>query len=137
MSGREAAHAGARAAYSEEVLRGGQLVTTALVLAEMQVLLLKVSGSAAALRFLDGVAADPSHEVVDVDRDSRFGRRGALAPPVRRPGVQPDGRGEFRGHAAAKASAGARLAPALRDGWVRAGARHGPRVKTRIVARGP
>ena len=25
--------------------------------------------AAAALRFLDGVAADPSHEVVDVDRD--------------------------------------------------------------------
>lgn len=72
MSGREAAHAAARAAYSEEVLGGGQLVTTALVLAEMQVLLLEVSGPAAALRFLDGVAADPSHEVVDVDRDLRL-----------------------------------------------------------------
>jgi predicted nucleic acid-binding protein len=42
----EAAHAAARAAYSEEVLGGGQLVTTALVLAEMQVLLLKLSGPA-------------------------------------------------------------------------------------------
>lgn len=72
MSGRESAHVAARAAYSEEVLGGGQLVTTALVLAEMQVLLLKVSGPAAALRFLDGVAADASHEVVDVDRDLRL-----------------------------------------------------------------
>jgi predicted nucleic acid-binding protein len=47
-------------------------VTTAPVLAEMHVLLLKLGGSAVALSFLDGVAADPAHEVVDVDRDLRL-----------------------------------------------------------------
>ena len=72
LSRREAAHEPALAAYSEQVLRGGTLVTTALVLAEMQVLLLRVSGPAAALAFLDAVAADPTHEVVDVDRDLRL-----------------------------------------------------------------
>jgi uncharacterized protein len=72
LSGREASHERARAAYSEQVLGGGALVTTALILAEMQVLLLKLSGPAAALRFLDAVAADHTHEVIDVDRDLRL-----------------------------------------------------------------
>ena len=72
LSRREAAHERARAAYGEQVLRGGTLVTTALVLAEMQVLLLRASGPATALAFLDAVAADPTHEVVDVDRDLRL-----------------------------------------------------------------
>jgi predicted nucleic acid-binding protein len=72
MSRHEVAHERARAAYTEQVLGGGILVTTALVLAEMQVLLLKFSGPAAALKFLDSVAADPAHELVDVDRDLRL-----------------------------------------------------------------
>lgn len=72
ISGREAAHERARASYTEQMLGGGQLVTTALVIAEMHVLLLKLRGPAAALRFLDGVAADPTHEVIDVDRDLRL-----------------------------------------------------------------
>ncbi len=72
ISRREAAHERARAAYTDQVLGGGMLVTTALVLAEMHVLLLKLAGRAVALRFLDGVAADPTHEVVDVDRDLRL-----------------------------------------------------------------
>lgn len=72
ISGREAAHQRARAAYAEQVLGGGTLVTTALVIAEMHVLLLKLGGPAVALRFLDGVAADPTHEVIDVDRDLRL-----------------------------------------------------------------
>jgi predicted nucleic acid-binding protein len=72
MSRNEIAHDRARAAYTEQVLRGGLLMTTALVLAEMQVLLLKLSGPAAALKFLDSVAADPSHELIDVDRDLRL-----------------------------------------------------------------
>jgi predicted nucleic acid-binding protein len=38
----------------------------------MHVLLLKLAGPAAALKFLDGVAADPTHEVVDVERDLRL-----------------------------------------------------------------
>ena len=72
ISRQEAAHERARAAYTEQMLGGGALVTTALVIAEMHVLLLELRGPAAALKFLDGVAADPSHEVVDVDRDLRL-----------------------------------------------------------------
>jgi uncharacterized protein len=72
ISGREADHERARATYTEQMLGGGTLVTTALVIAEMHVLLLKLGGPAAALKFLDGVAADPTHEVIDVDRDLRL-----------------------------------------------------------------
>ncbi len=72
ISAREGAHAAAREAYAGQVSSPGTLVTTAMILAEMQVLLLRFRGSAAALRFLDGVAADPSHEVIDVDRDLRL-----------------------------------------------------------------
>ena len=72
ISSREAAHERARATYTEQMLGGGMLVTTALVIAEMHVLLLKFRGPATALKFLDGVAADPMHEVVDVDRDLRL-----------------------------------------------------------------
>ena len=72
ISGREAAHERARATYTEQMLGGGTLVTTALVIAEMHVLLLKLRGPAAALKFLDGVAADAAHEVIDVDRDLRL-----------------------------------------------------------------
>ena len=72
ISPREAEHERARATYTEQMLGGGMLVTTGLVLAEMHVLLLKLSGSTAALKFLDGVAADPTHEVIDIDRDLRL-----------------------------------------------------------------
>ncbi len=72
ISRQEAAHEQARAAYTEQMLGGGALVTTALVIAEMHVLLLELRGPAAALKFLDGVAADSSHEVIDVDRDLRL-----------------------------------------------------------------
>lgn len=71
VSPRELAHARARAAYAECLRRGGQLVTTALVVAELHTLLLRFRGPAFALEFLDRLAADPSHEVVDVDRDLR------------------------------------------------------------------
>jgi len=72
ISRREAAHERARATYTEHLVGGGTLVTTAPVLAEMHVLLLKLGGPAVALSFLDGVAADAAHEVVDVDRDLRL-----------------------------------------------------------------
>lgn len=72
LSGREAAHEQARSAYTEQVVGGGTLLTTALVVAEMHTLLLKLGGPAAGLKFLDGVAADPTHEVVEVDRDLRL-----------------------------------------------------------------
>lgn len=58
--------------YVEQMGGGGTLVTTSLVLAEMHVLLLRLGGPATAIKFLDGVAADPTHEVVDVDRDLRL-----------------------------------------------------------------
>jgi hypothetical protein len=72
ISGREAAHEPARATYTEYILGGGTLVTTSLVIAEMHLLLLKLRGPGVALNFLDGVAADATHEVVDVDRDLRL-----------------------------------------------------------------
>lgn len=72
ISARESAHGAAREAYAAQVSAGGTLVTTALVIAEMHALLLRFRGSAPALRFLDGVATDPTHEVVDVDRDLRL-----------------------------------------------------------------
>ncbi|MGH7499783.1 MAG: type II toxin-antitoxin system VapC family toxin [Gemmatimonadales bacterium] len=72
MSDRESAHAAAREAYAAQVSSGGVLVTTALVMGEMHALLLRFRGPAAALRFLDRVAADPSHEIIDVDRDLRL-----------------------------------------------------------------
>jgi hypothetical protein len=72
ISRREATHERARTAYTDQVRGGGTLVTTALVVAEMHVLLLELGGPAAALKFLDGVAADPTHEVVDVERDLRL-----------------------------------------------------------------
>jgi predicted nucleic acid-binding protein len=72
VSPREPAHARARAAYAECLKRGEQLVTTALVVAELHTLLLRFRGPAFALEFLDRLAADPSHEIVDVDRDLRL-----------------------------------------------------------------
>ncbi|HEX5385786.1 MAG TPA: PIN domain-containing protein [Gemmatimonadales bacterium] len=72
LSRRESSHAGARAAYADQVRRGGALITTAPVLAEMHILLLELGGPAMALRFLDGVATDPTHEVIDVGRDLRL-----------------------------------------------------------------
>ena len=48
---------------------GVRLVTTNLVLAEMQILLSRFRGTHEGLRFLDSVVQDPSHEVVYVDRD--------------------------------------------------------------------
>ena len=72
ISTREVAHERARAAYAGQVLGGGKLVTTGLVITEMHTLMLKLRGPDVALRFLDELAADPSHEVIDVDRDLRL-----------------------------------------------------------------
>ena len=49
--------------------RGVTLVTTNLVLAEMQILVSRVRGAPAGIGFIDAVHADPSHEVVYVDRE--------------------------------------------------------------------
>jgi predicted nucleic acid-binding protein len=71
ISRKEASHARARAAYAEQVHRAGLLVTTSLVVAEMHVLLVRFRGPAVALEFLDRLSVEPSHEIVDVDRDLR------------------------------------------------------------------
>ncbi|MGQ0815234.1 MAG: type II toxin-antitoxin system VapC family toxin [Gemmatimonadota bacterium] len=72
ISTREATHTRARAAYTEQVLSGSKLVTTSFVVAEMHVLVLKLQGPEAALKFLDRLAADPAHEVIDIDRELRL-----------------------------------------------------------------
>ena len=52
LSPKEAAHKAALAAYREWVEGGTQLVTTNLVVAEMQILLMRFRGPAEGLRFL-------------------------------------------------------------------------------------
>jgi predicted nucleic acid-binding protein len=69
LSPKEAHHKEARAAYVSWIERGEQLVTTNLVVAEMQILLSRFRGVGEGLRFLDSLYQDPTHEVVFVDRD--------------------------------------------------------------------
>ena len=69
LSPKEAKHRPARAAYSTWMETGIQLVTTNLVVAEMQILLSRFRGADEGLRFLDSLYQDPSHQVVFVDRD--------------------------------------------------------------------
>ena len=69
LSPKEAHHKAARATYVSWIERGEQLVTTNLVVAEMQILLSRFRGPAEGLRFLDSLYQDPTHEVVFVDRD--------------------------------------------------------------------
>lgn len=69
LSPRESEHAAALAAYRGWLERGVTLVTTNLVLAEMQILVSRVRGAPAGVGFIDAVHADPSHEVVYVDRE--------------------------------------------------------------------
>ena len=69
LSPKEAHHKEARATYVSWIERGEQLVTTNLVVAEMQILLSRFRGPAKGLRFLDSLYQDPTHQVVFVDRD--------------------------------------------------------------------
>ena len=55
---------GQLAAFEKDGIR---IITTGFVVAEMHAMLLRRQGPAAALEFLDGVDADPSCDVVDVD----------------------------------------------------------------------
>jgi len=68
LSSKESAHKAALAAYREWIEGGTQLVTTNLVVAEMQILLMRFRGADEGLRFMDSLYKDPSHEVVFVDR---------------------------------------------------------------------
>jgi len=69
LNPRESKHSIARAKYREWISDGISLVTTNLVVAEMQILLSRFRGAAEGLRFLDSLYQDPTHRVVFVDRD--------------------------------------------------------------------
>jgi predicted nucleic acid-binding protein len=66
----QAHHRESAAAYQSLIAGGVPLVTTNLVMAEMQAMLMRRRGTPAALRFLDEVYSDPGHEVVFIDRDT-------------------------------------------------------------------
>jgi uncharacterized protein len=69
VSPREARHREANATYRSWIEDGTRLVTSNLVVAEMQIMLVRFRGPRAALGFLESVYQDPAHEVVFVDRD--------------------------------------------------------------------
>ena len=69
LSSKEAKHRPALDAYRRWIEGGTQLVTTNLVVAEMQILFMRFRGAEEGLRFLDSVHQDPTHEVVFVDRE--------------------------------------------------------------------
>jgi len=68
LSPKEAKHRAAHAAYRAWIEGGDDLITTNLVVAEMQILLMRFRGADEGLRFMDSLYKDPSHEVVFVDR---------------------------------------------------------------------
>ena len=68
LSPKEAKHRAAHTAYRAWIEGGDDLVTTNLVVAEMQILLMRFRGADEGLRFMDSLYKDPSHEVVFVDR---------------------------------------------------------------------
>ena len=70
LSPREAHHRAANAAYRGWIDAGTRLVTTNLVMAEMQILVMRGRGPEAGVRFVDSVYRDALHEVVFVDRDT-------------------------------------------------------------------
>src|SRR5215213_6957746 len=69
LSPKEAKHRAANTAYRNWIEGGARLVTTNLVVAEMQILLMRFRGAEEGLRFIDSLYQDPSHEVVFVNRD--------------------------------------------------------------------
>lgn len=69
VSPKEAHHTPALATYRRWIDAGARLLTTNLVVAEMQILVSRSRGPAEALRFLDSLYQDPTHMVLFVDRD--------------------------------------------------------------------
>ncbi len=69
LSSKEARHRVALTTYRGWIDEGRTLVTTNLVLAEMQILLMRFRGVSASVQFLDSVHQDPSHDVIYVDRE--------------------------------------------------------------------
>lgn len=69
LSPREQGHARAKSVYKRWIEDGVALVTTNLVVAEMQMLLSRARGDEFAVEFLDSVYQDAAHEVMFADRD--------------------------------------------------------------------
>ncbi len=69
LSPRESSHDAALATYRQWLERGVVLLTTNLVVAEMQTLLCRYRGPKEGLRFLDSLYQDAGHQVVFVDRE--------------------------------------------------------------------
>jgi len=69
LSPKEEGHRAALATYRKWMESGVALVTTNLVVAEMQILLSRFRGVDEGLRFLDALYQDPGHEVVFADRE--------------------------------------------------------------------
>ena len=69
LSPKEANHRSALAVYRNWIEDGTELFTTNLVMAEMQILLMRSRGPEEGIRFLDSVYQDPTHHVVFLDRD--------------------------------------------------------------------
>jgi uncharacterized protein len=69
LSPKEAKHRAAHATYRSWIESDTRLVTTNLVVAEMQILLSRFRGAEEGLRFIDSLYQDPTHEVVFVNRD--------------------------------------------------------------------
>lgn len=69
LSPKEGKHRAAHAAYRAWIQGSTRLITTNLVVAEMQTLLSRFRGADEGLRFIDSLYQDPTHEVVFVDRD--------------------------------------------------------------------
>lgn len=70
LSPKEARHRSALATYTSLIGSKSRLVTTNLVVAEMQILISRFRGPADGVAFLDSLYQDPTHEVVFVDRDT-------------------------------------------------------------------
>lgn len=65
---REHGHGELRAEYVRLLEEGRQLVTSNLVVAELHALVVRRRGPQAGIALLDGVYADPAHQVLFVDR---------------------------------------------------------------------
>ena len=69
LSTREEQHEAALQRYAHELQGGNRFVTTNLVLAEMQLLIARHRTADDALRFVDAVHRDLTHEVRYIDRE--------------------------------------------------------------------
>lgn len=87
LSPKELKHRAALDAYRGWMEGGFRLVTTNLVVAEMQILLSRYRGAEEGLRFMSSLYQDPGHEVVFVDRELE--RAFSIVCPPRDPSTTP------------------------------------------------